>query len=89
MNRVPGASRPRGRIVDPYAAGWAAIGAAGIGYDIALVASGRPDRTLSAYLRYALGLNPRQPWASAGASALVVALIWAGLHIGFGILPRK
>ena len=76
-------------VVDPYALGWAAIGAAGIGYEIAMVAEGHPERTLSAYVRRALGLHPRQRWAPGGVAALGVALLWLGLHLGLGILPRK
>jgi hypothetical protein len=76
-------------IVDPYAMGWAAIGAAAIGYELAMALDGHPERTLSAYLRRALGLDPRRRWAAAGAVALGLALTWLGVHLGFGILPRN
>lgn len=75
--------------VDPYALGWAAIGAAGIGYEIAMVADGRPDRTLSAYLRRALGISPWRSWAPGGVVALCMALVWLGVHLGLGVWPRK
>lgn len=80
--------RIRGK-VDPYALGWAAIGAAGIGYEIAVAVDGHPERTLSAYLRRALGLDPRRRWAAGGAAVLGISLVWAGVHLGFGILPRN
>ncbi len=76
------------RQVDGYAIGWAALGAAGIGYEIALATAGHPDRTLSAYIRRALGLSPWRPWAPAGAVVLGLGLSWIGVHLGLGILPR-
>jgi hypothetical protein len=75
--------------VDPYALGWAAIGAAGIGYEIAMVVDGRPEHTLSAYVRRALGLHPRRRWAPGGVVLLGAALLWLGVHLGLGILPRN
>lgn len=75
--------------VDPYAMGWAIIGAAGIGYEIAMAVDGHPERTLSAYLRRALGLHPRRPWATGGVMVLGLGLVWAGVHVSLGILPRN
>lgn len=75
--------------VDPYAIGWAAIGVVGIGYEIAIALDGHPERTLSAYVRRGLGLDPRQRWAAGGAVVLGVTLTWLGVHLGFGILPRN
>lgn len=75
--------------IDPYAIGWAAIGAVGIGYEIAIVVDGHPERTLSAYIRRGLGLDPRRRWAAGGHAALGVALAWLGVHLAFGILPRN
>lgn len=76
-------------VVDPYAVGWAVIGAVGIGYEIAIAADGRPEHTLSAYIRRALGLDPRRRWAAGGVAVLGVTLTWLGVHLGFGILPRN
>ena len=75
--------------VDPYAVGWAVLGVAGIGYEITMAAQRHPERTLSAYVRVALGLSPRRRWAPGGAAVLVVGLVWLGVHLGFGILPRN
>ncbi|GDY29821.1 hypothetical protein GTS_14540 [Gandjariella thermophila] len=76
-------------VVDPYALGWALIGAAGIGYEIAMVVDGHPERTLSAYVRRGLGLSPWQPWAPGGMAALSIGLVWLGVHLGLGILPSN
>jgi hypothetical protein len=76
-------------VVDPHALAWAGIGAAAIGYEIALAASGHRGHTLSAYVRKALGLNPRQRWAPAGVTVLTAGLLWLGVHLSFGILPRN
>lgn len=77
------------RTVDPYAVGWAAIGAAGIGYEIAMAVDGHPERTLSAYIRQGLGLDPRRPWAAGGVTVLSIGLVWVGVHLSLGILPRN
>lgn len=73
--------------VDPYAVGWGAIGAVGIGYEIALALTGNRHHTLTAYLRMALGLDPRQKWANAGLTALAVSATWSAVHVGLNILP--
>jgi hypothetical protein len=73
--------------VDPYAVGWGVIGAVGIGYEIILALTGNRHHTLTAYLRMALGLEPRQKWATAGITAIAVGAAWSGVHVGLNILP--
>jgi hypothetical protein len=87
--RKPRWFTPKKIVVDPYALGWATIGAAGIGYEVAMAADGHPERTLSAYVRRALGLNPRRSWAPGGVAVLGLSLMWLGVHLGLGILPRQ
>ncbi|MGH3438983.1 MAG: hypothetical protein ACRDRN_21265 [Sciscionella sp.] len=74
--------------VDPHAVAWGVLGATAIGYEFVLANTGNRHHTLSAYLRRALGLDPRKPWAAAGIAALGCSLVWLGLHIGLDILPR-
>lgn len=75
--------------VDPYAVAWGVLGGIGIAFEITLASTGHKHHTLSAYLRRALGLDPRQPWAAAGLTTLGVGVAWFGLHVGLNILPRQ
>lgn len=47
---------------------------------------GSDPKTLSAYTRRWLGLNPRRRWSTISAGAFLGFCAWLGIHITFGIL---
>lgn len=51
----------------------------------ALITEGAPA-TLTAHIRRLAGLNPRCRHALVGRLAILIALTWAALHLGWGIL---